>query len=199
MNKNAIWHIPKDRTVTYALSVVDYRPQKSDQYRVLVTVSGNLLNVPGYLSTRTSETTTSKLLFNSVISTDESRFACIDIKNMYLQTPMDRKEYMRIPIKLIPQEFMDWYKLQDKIHNGHIYCKICRGIYGLPQVGKLSNDLLRKRLATCGYFECTHTPGLWRHIWRPVTFTLVVDDFGVKLIGIEQLKHIIASLKKSTR
>jgi hypothetical protein len=196
MDRNAIRNIPKDRTVTYARIVVDYRPQKADPYRVRVTVGGNLLNVPGDLSTRTAEMTTSKLLFNSVISTDEARFACIDIKNMYLQTPMDRKEYMRIPIKLIPQAFMDHYNLQDKIHNGHIYCEIRKGIYGLPQAGKLANDLLRKRLATCGYFECTHTPGLWKHIWRPVTFTLVVDDFGVKFVGIEQLKHLIASLKK---
>ena len=125
MNKNAIQNIPKDRTVTYARIVVDYRPQKVDLYRVILTVGGNLLNVPGDLSTRTAEMTTSKLLFNSVISTDEARFACIDIKNMYLQTPMDRKEYKRIPIKLIPQAFMDKYTLQDKIHNGHIYCKIC--------------------------------------------------------------------------
>ena len=88
--------------------------------------------------------TISKLLFNSVISTDEARFACIDIKNMYLQTPMDRKEYMCIPVKIIPQEFMNEYKLQDKIHNGHIYCEICKGIYGLPQAGNLANGLLQK-------------------------------------------------------
>ena len=53
---------------------------------------------------------------------------------------------MRIPIKLNPQDFIDEYKLQNKIHNGHIYCEICKGIYGLPQAGKLANDLLRKRL-----------------------------------------------------
>jgi len=27
-------------------------------------------------------------------------------------------------------------------------------------------------------YECINTPGLWRHEWRPITFTLVVDDFG---------------------
>ena len=102
---------------------------------------------------------------------------------------------MRIPIKLIPQYFINKYKLQDKIHNRHVYCKIFKGIYGLPQAGKLENDLLQKRLTTCGYFECTHTPGLWKHIWRPVTFTLVVENSGVKFIGIEQLKHLIISLK----
>ena len=196
MNKNDIRNIPKDRKVTYARIVVDFRPQKAYPYRVQVTVGGYLINVPGDLSTRTAEMTTSKLLFNSVISMDEARFVCINIRNMYLQTPMERKEYMRIPIKLIPQDFIQEYKLQDKIHNGHIYCKICKGIYGLPQAGKLANNLLKKRLATCGYFECKHTPGLCRHIWLPVTFTLVADDFGVKFVGVEQRRHLITSLKK---
>ena len=45
---------------------------------------------------------------------------------------MERKEYMRIPVKLIPKEFMDEYNLHDKIHKGHIYYEICKGIYGLP-------------------------------------------------------------------
>ena len=31
---------------------------------------------------------------------------------------------------------------------------------------------------------------------RPVTFTLVVDDFGVKFIGVQNLKHLVESLKK---
>ena len=37
---------------------------------------------------------------------------------------------------------------------------------------------------------------MWRHIWLPVTFILVVDNFGVKCIGVEQLKHLIKSLKQ---
>ena len=41
-----------------------------------------------------------------------------------------------------------------------------------------------------------HTPGLWRHIFRPVQFRVVVDDFGVKFVGIEQLHHLVESLKK---
>ena len=41
-----------------------------------------------------------------------------------------------------------------------------------------------------------HTPGLWRHIFRPVQFTLVVDDFGVKFIGVDQLRHLVESLNK---
>jgi hypothetical protein len=63
-------------------------------------------------------------------------------------------------------------------------------MYGLPQSGLLSNQLLRKRLAPHGYYECTHTPGLWKHETRPISFTLVVDDFGVKYINKEDAQHL---------
>jgi hypothetical protein len=48
---------------------------------------------------------------------------------------MEHYEYIRIKIKadLIPDDFKTYYKLHDKIHNGYIYCKIRRGMYGLPQ------------------------------------------------------------------
>jgi hypothetical protein len=70
-----------------------------------------------------------------------------------------------------------------------------RVIWGLPQAGILANKLLRKRLAPHGYYECINTPGLWRHEWQPITFTLVVDDFGVKYVGKEHADHLVASLK----
>ena len=84
IDQNAIQRIPTDQTATYARVVADYIPQMADPYRFRVIVGGNLLNVPGNLSTRTEDMKTSKLLLNSVISTDEARFSCIDIKNMYL-------------------------------------------------------------------------------------------------------------------
>ena len=68
-------------------------------------------------------------------------------------------------------------------------------MYGLPQAGRLANDLLRRRLATHGYHECTHTPGLWKHDWRPVWFSLIVDDFGIKYVGKEHAKHLLTVLQ----
>eukprot|EP00804_Cyclotella_cryptica_P000231 CCRYP_016185-RA/>CCRYP_016185-RA protein AED:0.45 eAED:0.45 QI:0/0/0/1/1/1/2/0/251 len=69
-------------------------------------------------------------------------------------------------------------------------------MYGLPEAGVLSNQLLRKRLAKHGYFELPHTPGLWKHICCPVWFTLVVDDFGVKYIGQDNAEHLMTALKQ---
>jgi hypothetical protein len=196
MSHNEIKNIPKDRTVTYARIVVDYRPQKDDPNRVRITVGGNLINYPGELTTRTADLTTAKILWNSTISTPGARFACADIENMYLQTPMSRYEYMRIKADLVPTDFKNAYNLWDKIYNGYIYMEIRRGCYGLPQAGILANKLLKKRLATDGYFELPHTPGLFKHISRPVQFSLVVDDFGIKYSGQEHLDHLIQAIKR---
>jgi len=72
-------------------------------------------------------------------------------------------------------------------------------MYGLPAAGKLSNDLLVKRMSKAGYHPCQYTPGLWKHVWRPVTFTLVVDDFGIKFVGDEHANHLKKTLENTTR
>ena len=41
-----------------------------------------------------------------------------------------------------------------------------------------------------------HTSALWRHIFCPVQFTLVVDYFGVNCFGVEQLQSQVESLNK---
>ena len=57
---------------------------------------------------------------------------------------------------------------------------IQRGMYGLKQAGKIANDQLKDRLIPHGYLPCKNTPGLWKHINKPILFTLIVDNFGVK-------------------
>ena len=80
--------------------------------------------------------------------------------------------------------------------DGWVYAEIQKGMYGLPQAGMLANKLLKMRLVRHGYYECRHTPGLWRHQWRPITFVLVVDDFGVKFKGKQHAQHLAAALKE---
>ena len=96
-------------------------------------------------------------MWNSTISTDGARFAVADIANMYLETPLDRYEYMRMPIELIPQEIIDHYDLLPKVKNGFVYMEIRRGMHGLPQAGVLANKLLKERLITHGYYKVPHT------------------------------------------
>jgi hypothetical protein len=57
----------------------------------------------------------------------------MDISDFYLNTPMERYEYMRIPISAIPDCIMDEYKLESLVHNGFIVVELRKGIYGLRQ------------------------------------------------------------------
>jgi hypothetical protein len=61
-------------------------------------------------------------------------------------------------------------------------------MYGLPQAGILANELLQRNLAKDGYRPTQHTHGLWTHNTRPISFLLVVDDFGVKYVDREHKK-----------
>jgi hypothetical protein len=117
MTYEQIRRIPNDRTVTYTRIVVDYRPQKADPNRVRLTAGGNLIDYPGELTTRTADLTTTKMVWNSVISTDDARYLCLDIKNFYLGTPMDRFEYMKMPLSIFPQATIDQYNLNEHAKN----------------------------------------------------------------------------------
>eukprot|EP00957_Ditylum_brightwellii_P009890 746561-Ditylum_brightwellii.AAC.1 len=68
-------------------------------------------------------------------------------------------------------------------------------MYGLPHAGIPTNNLLTKRLATKSYRPCWHTPGLWTHDWRPVIFSLVVDDFSIKYVREEHAHHLLQTLQ----
>ena len=110
--------------MTYARIVIGYRPQKEDPNRVRITAGGNLIDYPHELKTRQADLTTTKIMWNSILSTPDAEYMCIDIKNMYLATPLDRFEYMCIPINIIPDKFSHEYNLHNKVHNGFVYMQI---------------------------------------------------------------------------
>ena len=62
MTREQILTIPKDRVVTYARIVVDFRPQKKDPNRARITAGSNLIKYPGKLTTRTADLTSEKVL-----------------------------------------------------------------------------------------------------------------------------------------
>ncbi|KAL7478587.1 hypothetical protein ACHAW6_004346 [Cyclotella cf. meneghiniana] len=69
-------------------------------------------------------------------------------------------------------------------------------MYGLLQAGLLANEMLEKQLNKHGYFHSKITPGLWKHTTCPITFTLIVDDFGVKYIGKEHAVHLLSVIQQ---
>ena len=54
---------------------------------------------------------------------------------------------------------------------------------------------MREKLAPHGYYDVNHTPGLWRHVRRPVRFSLAVDDFDIKYVGEKNVQHLINAIQ----
>ena len=138
--------------------------------------------VSGDTGTKTGSLEVVKLLINRVTSHPGAKFACFNIKNFYLGTPLDRPEYVWIKLTDIPRELIDEYNLNAYVHDEWIYFEITKAIYGLEQAGKLANDLLTDHLGEHGYFQTTTTPGLWRHKRCPIMFILIVNDFGIEFV-----------------
>ena len=137
-------------------------------------------------------------MFNSVLSTRGARFCNIDLKDFYLGTPLLRPEYMKIPVRLLSRRIIELYNLEPLIHKGHVYVRIEKGMYGLPQAGRIAYEHLKKLLAPFGYKPTANTPGLWYHEHSDLMFTLVVNDFGIrytKKSDIEDLMKTLSTIK----
>jgi hypothetical protein len=144
LSHDKIKHIPSDRVVTEANVVTNYRPQKSDPNCVRITTGGNLIDYLEELTTQRADLSTAKILWNSVLSTTNTKFMGLDIGSFYLETSLAQYEYMKFPLALFPKHVIEQYSLNKHVHKGFIYVEIRKAIYGLPQAGILANQLLRK-------------------------------------------------------
>jgi hypothetical protein len=166
------------------------------KYRVRGTVGGILLDVPYDVSARTASLDVVKLLLHSTIS-DNKKWFTINIKDFYPGTPLPdtRYEYVRIERKKLPPASIAAHNLEPLFHNDAVYFQIRKCMYGLPQVGRLSQLRLISHLAKHGYHQSTNTPCLFQHETLDVTFCLVVDDFGVRYGKQSDADHLIATLR----
>jgi hypothetical protein len=103
---------------------------------------------------------------------------------------------MKMPLSHFPK-IVQKYNLNALAVDGWVYIEIRKGIYGLKQAGLLANQLLQTRLAPFGYYPARHTPGLWLHKTRPISFTLVIDDLSVKYVGKQHADHFRNALLKT--
>jgi hypothetical protein len=192
--------VPRDRMkdTTYGLITCLVCPEKNDKpNRTRLVAWGDQVHYPSDAGTPTADLLTVKLLINSIISTQGAKFMTMDIKDFYLNTPMARYEYMQLNISDMPNNVIEHYKLRDIVTpDGHIYCKIQKGMYGLPQAGIIAQELLADHLKQNGYMQSKTTPGLWLHKMRPIQFSLAVDDFGVKYVGKENVLHLLNTIQQ---
>jgi hypothetical protein len=169
--------------ITYGKIVCYYKPHKKEKERVRLTVGGDILDYSGDVATSTADITTFKILINSTLSTKDAAMMTMDIENYYIGTPLPWFEYMKMLLSSFPEEIIQKYNLNDLDVDGWVYIETLKGMYGMKQAGLLANQLFKTRLAPFGYYPARHTPGLWLHKTRPISFTLVVDDFTVKYVG----------------
>ena len=68
-------------------------------------------------------------------------------QGFYLNTPLKKKRYGKVTSKYIPEETIRKQDLEKYIEDdGWLHFEIGKGMYGIPEAGRLSNDLLRAGL-----------------------------------------------------
>ena len=108
---------------------------------------------------------------------------------------MNKEEYLKIAIKILPQEIIDTYDLLSKKCDGYIYVIIKKGIYGMVQAGIISHDALKEHLKPYGNAPAKNAQGLWTQTYRDINFTLVVDNFVIKYTHKKDADHLISALQ----
>ena len=140
-------NIPQGEKAVYTRLVVDMGPNKAVHERLRMRMGGDRMESVMETTTRIADLTTCKLHMNGVVSTPGARFAGGDVKGFYLNTPLKKKRYGKVRAKYIPEETIKKHKLEQYIEDdGWLHFEIGNGMYGIPEAGRLANDLLRARL-----------------------------------------------------
>ena len=99
-------------------------------------VGGNLIKYLGTTSTPTAGIVTIKTHLNSVISTVNSKYCSINIKDYYLNSKLEAFEYMRILFDILLQDIIIEYNLKFIVaEDSFAHMEVHSSIYGLLQVG----------------------------------------------------------------
>jgi len=191
--------IPKEKWSPSSLSIPGpLRSLTSDvDRRVRGTAGGDRLDSSCPPSTHVASLPCVNLLLNSVVSTD-AFFGSVDLTDFYLGTDLSSPQYIKLFTHLFSHSVLSHLNLLPFIKSPpeskpFLLFRIDKTMYGLKEAGKLSQLRLISHLAAHGFFETT-TPCLFRHVSRPITFVLVVDDFGVKYHHQDDFAYLVSIL-----
>jgi hypothetical protein len=123
-------------------------------------------------------------------------YMCLEI-NFLPHGGLEYLEYMKIPLLLFPAWTIEQYNLKEWALDSWVYIKMRRAVWGLLQADILANKCLHRKVMPFGYNANTNTPGLWRDESKLITFTLVVDNFGVTFVDKANVDHLISSIKQT--
>jgi hypothetical protein len=87
--------VPDERMkdVMYESFSCNFKPNKEEKECTRLTVGDDRINYPDDCGTPTADMILFKILVNSILSPPNAKCIMIDIKDFYLQTPMERVEY----------------------------------------------------------------------------------------------------------
>ena len=160
------------------------RPNKTEVYRIHMTVGGDKLDAYQDVQSPTVGITDTKIHLNSTIFDAHrgARYCIGNLKCFFLNSIMHIYRYMRLHCCYITKYILNEYCITDDFldSKGFIYLEIRKGMYSLKEAAILAYKQLYDHLSKFGYVPMKHTPGLWRHESRPTTFTLAVDNIGIK-------------------
>ena len=119
----------KDQSTERHADTTYYNPQTKEKEdsagvktnRIRGTIGGDRINYPGPTTARTAAMPLVKMLIHSVIS-DNAQWMTVDIKDFYLNTPLQRPEYLRVPTKFIPACTIAKHSLDRFLHNCCMGC-----------------------------------------------------------------------------
>ena len=86
-------------------------------------------------------------MWNSVLSTKDAKYATLDIANFYLGTPLERYEYMKMPIEISPhtsKNNISWMR------------RYIKGMYGWRYVRRSTDYHKQEFLLTNNYVKNWH-------------------------------------------
>lgn len=200
---NSIQSIPKcndlknrGKVVTYCSIACNAWNEKDPPNQSWFTIGGDKIKFPGEVPAQTVDILVAKILFNSAISTGGARFLTMDTSNFYLMTLLLSPQYLQMTLADLPEKIIKEYKPHGSNNEWTDYIKVIKGRYSLPQAGILTNELLEKWLNKNSYYLSTLVLDLWKHKTSPISFTLVVDNFGVKYINKQHAEHFMSVLKE---
>ena len=121
---NTIFFIHKGETpnelwkdVSYSRIDCNELPQKEEVNQTRLTFGGDNLRIDTDCRTPTASLLRINLMLNSIILTPGEKFLGLDLKDLYLNTPMDRPEFLRIILSNFPEDVIKHYKLREKVDN----------------------------------------------------------------------------------
>ena len=90
---NELW-----KYVSYRRILYNERPQKEEVNRTRLTFGGGNLQIDMNCGTPTESILTINILLNSIISTPGANVLVFDLKDFYLNTPMEQPHFLRIEL-----------------------------------------------------------------------------------------------------